>query len=736
MAERIRAFDWSGTPLGPLDGWPQSLRTAVDLMLAARQPVYVAWGVEVTSLYNDGYIPILGTKHPDALAKSYRELWAEIWDEYRPVVEATMAGEAHYFVDQPVMLVGRPGQPMSWFTFSWTPLRDEAGAVAGFFCVATETTGKVRAEAALRERNERALREREERYRTLFESIDGGFCILEMIFDGQDRPVDYRFVEANPAFERHTGLVGAIGRTARELVPDLESHWFEIYGKVALTGEPTRFVDHAQPMGRWFDVYAFRVGEPRDRQVALLFNDITERKGVEERLRESEERFRLMTSAVPQIVWITDADGRAEFFNRQWTLYTGEPYRPTSATDVAQSFVHPDDRLRTMAAFEDARRTGQVFQVEHRIRSAAGEYRWFLVRAEPYRDPRTGQILRWFGVSIDIHDRKLAEERLRESERRLEAVLNNATVGVILLDDGQRCSYMNAAAEELTGYTLAEAQGRVMHDVVHHTRPDGSPFPLAECPIDHAFPEDRKVQGEEIFVHKDGRFYPVAFTASPVHDEAARTIGTILEIRDIGAEKQAQERQQLLINELNHRVKNTLATVQSIASQTLRNAPDLQEAKDSLEGRLIALARAHDVLTRESWEGAELREIVAQTVAPYSSRGENRLHARGPEMRLPPRMALALAMALQELATNAVKYGALSNATGEIAINWSVDGSRSPAHLRLRWEESGGPPVQAPTRRGFGSRLIERSLSHDLGGEVRMTFAPTGLVCTVDAPLA
>ena len=181
-------------------------------------------------------------------------------------------------------------------------------------------------------------------------------------------------------------------------------------------------------------------------------------------------------------------------------------------------------------------------------------------------------------------------------------------------------------------------------------------------------------------------------------------------------------------------MKNTLTTVQSIASQSLRNAVTAADAKEAIEGRLFALSRAHDVLTREKWEGADLSEIVEQAVAPYSSRGEDRLHLKGPTVRLPPHTALSLAMVLQELATNAVKHGALSNTTGEIRIAWEVSRAEPP-HLRLRWQESGGPSVQAPSRKGFGSRLIERSLAGDLGGNVRLTFAPAGLVCTIDAPL-
>jgi two-component sensor histidine kinase len=189
----------------------------------------------------------------------------------------------------------------------------------------------------------------------------------------------------------------------------------------------------------------------------------------------------------------------------------------------------------------------------------------------------------------------------------------------------------------------------------------------------------------------------------------------------------------LLINELNHRVKNTLATVQSIASQSLRGSQTTEQARRAMEERLFALSRVHDVLTRESWEGAGLHDVVEQAMAPYRHERADRLHVEGPEVRLSPRMALAIAMALQELATNAVKYGALANETGAIAITWRL--LEEDTRLRLAWRETGGPPVRAPERRGFGTRLIERSLAQDLNGRVEISFAPDGIVCTVDAPL-
>jgi two-component sensor histidine kinase len=199
---------------------------------------------------------------------------------------------------------------------------------------------------------------------------------------------------------------------------------------------------------------------------------------------------------------------------------------------------------------------------------------------------------------------------------------------------------------------------------------------------------------------------------------------------------QREQRQELLVNELNHRVKNTLATVQSIVAQSLRNAPTAEEARASIESRLFALSRAHDVLTRENWEGAGLRNILEEALAPYCGEQVKRVHLSGPDVQLAPRMALSLAMAVQELATNAVKYGALSNGEGQIGISWTTDPETDPVRLQIRWQEIGGPPVHPPTRRGFGTRLLERSLSHEVDGKVEIEFRPTGVVCTIEVPLA
>jgi PAS domain S-box-containing protein len=274
MGALMRAHDWSNSPLGPPDAWPQSLRSVVGLLLNSRFPMFVAWGEELGFLYNDAYSEILGAKHPGALGARFQHIWAEIWPDISPLIDAALAGQATYRENLPLLMNRKGFDEQTWFTFSYSPVHDEQGKVAGMFCACHETTDAV-----------------------------------------------------------------------------------------------------------------------------------------------------------------------------------------------------------------------------------------------------------------------LAERQLSETSRRLDAILNNTREAVFLMDHRQYCVYANAAAEKLTGYRFEEMQGRPLHDVVHHKKPDGSPYPLEECPIDRAFPERAQMSGEELFVHKNGHFYPVAFTASPVLDDDGEPVGTVIEARDISTEK-------------------------------------------------------------------------------------------------------------------------------------------------------------------------------------------------------
>jgi two-component sensor histidine kinase len=198
----------------------------------------------------------------------------------------------------------------------------------------------------------------------------------------------------------------------------------------------------------------------------------------------------------------------------------------------------------------------------------------------------------------------------------------------------------------------------------------------------------------------------------------------------------AEAHRELLINELNHRVKNTLATVQSIAARTFCRSSGDSEAKRAFESRLIALSGPHNVLSEDKWQRADLREMVLRVLEPYTLQAHGRLRLAGPDLRLQPRSALTIAMVLHELAINAAKYGALSAAEGRIAIDWTLVGEGGARQLRLTWRETGGPPVGPPERKGFGSVLIERSVKQELDGTAELLFDPSGLTCTLQVPLA
>jgi two-component sensor histidine kinase len=262
---------------------------------------------------------------------------------------------------------------------------------------------------------------------------------------------------------------------------------------------------------------------------------------------------------------------------------------------------------------------------------------------------------------------------------------------------------------------------------------DGTPVSADKSPLRRAMMGERLEDEEYTFVFNDGTSRTLLTSATALRDEKGAVLGAVLVGLDITERKQGEDQRRLLVHELNHRVKNTLAIVQSIALQTMRGATSLVEVRHALTDRLVALAKAHDALTGENWEGAELNDIVAGAIAPLAD--TDRFHVEGPRVWLSPALSLSLALALHELATNASKYGALSTEQGSVNISWDVNGPRDAQRLTLRWRERGGVPVRPPTRQGFGTRLIERSFSADLGGSATIDFAPDGVTCVIEALL-
>jgi two-component sensor histidine kinase len=224
-------------------------------------------------------------------------------------------------------------------------------------------------------------------------------------------------------------------------------------------------------------------------------------------------------------------------------------------------------------------------------------------------------------------------------------------------------------------------------------------------------------------------------SAGPFLDSRGQTVGCIIALTDITLRKRAEEQHRILLAELNHRVKNNLAIVRSVAAQTISNSVSLDGFQKAFDGRLSALSVAHNILTQTGWQQADLTELIQQVLSPYLSPGQDRILADGLAVRVPPQFVLPLAIVFHELATNAAKYGALSVNEGYVRISWDTEIGREGPRVKLVWREAKGPRVSTPTREGFGSTLIRRTIAYELDGEARLDFRPEGLACTIDFPL-
>lgn len=421
---------------------------------------------------------------------------------------------------------------------------------------------------------------------------------------------DWRLIYANEAFLRHIGMDRAhvIGSSLWDLIPRARVGRLEqAYAHVTATGQTDSFLHESiHHPGNTMDVRVF----PLFDGVAVVLRDVTRRVSAERALATSEEHLRRALNGADMGHWRWEARSDRMFLSeRTLALFgLGPEHQGLERPRMRELALHADDIPRVKKAADDAHASQTQYEVEYRVQRD-GEWRWMRVMGGPH--VVDGQVVGMHGLVQDIHDRKLANQRLQ-----------------VEIDERER----------------------------------------------------------------------------------------------------AQQRQLLLIHELNHRVKNILAMVQSIATQTLSHADTPQDALQALDQRLLALAGAHDVLTRESWNGADLTDIVAGAVAPHEARPGLRVRARGAPVRLEPKAAVTLTLVLHELATNAVKYGALSTEDGWVSLEWTTSAAAGGLVLDLTWAEHGGPPVSPPTRKGFGARLIAHSLAAEQGS-AQLIYAPEGLCC-------
>ncbi len=296
---------------------------------------------------------------------------------------------------------------------------------------------------------------------------------------------------------------------------------------------------------------------------------------------------------------------------------------------------------------------------------------------------------------------------------------------------GNPIIFANDSFLSLTGYDRTEVLGKSFNFLVVNAA-DAD----AQARIKSEFETGSDCGVEVLYRRKDGSEFWAALFVSPVRDESGDIVQYFASLANLTKHKEEQTQSRMLIDELNHRVKNILATVQSIVWQALRTSSDPKLIRDSIETRLLALSRSHDLLTRENWKSAGLHDVVLTALEPFGVTGgrAERIVIKGANIRFPPPAALALGIAFNELATNAMKYGALSNEAGSILIEWKIERALDGDRLLLCWQERNGPPVMPPSRKGFGSSVIERGLAHELQGTTHLDYRPEGLVCTMNIP--
>lgn len=448
-----------------------------------------------------------------------------------------------------------------------------------------------------RKHAELALRESEAQYRTLFNSIDEGFCVLEKIGGVDGAPIDFRFIEVNPSFEKHAGTGDVVGKTIREIFPLEPEDWYTLHNQVVVSGEAVRHEHNFESAGRILELYEFPVNDAKKNRLAIIFQDITERK----------------TAAANGMKWTAIVDSS-------------------------------DDMIASMST--------------------------------------EGLFTSW-----------------------------------------------NPGAERMFGYMAEEVISKPSSMMLNPSQNSARP-----AVFERFEKGEPTVHLEVVRRRKNGTMFWISVTMSPLKDGDYKIIGASIIGRDITERRKAEAHREILVAELNHRVKNTLAVVSAIASQTLSGAVSITSAKESFAARLLALSRAHDLLLHGNWTGSDLASVIKATVDPHSDE-QDRFRIDGPFVPLQPSLAVTFSLAIHELCTNAAKYGALSVEGGVVEIIWQVRGDADSARLQLTWTESGGPPVEIPTRTGFGSRLIQKALAMELAGDVTVLYKPTGVVCKIDAPL-
>ncbi|WP_185829255.1 sensor histidine kinase [Sphingomonas ginkgonis] len=394
-------------------------------------------------------------------------------------------------------------------------------------------------------------------------------------------------------------------------------------------------------------------------------------------------------------------------------------------------YIHPDDQPRVRAAIDEAIRSKRMFELEHRVRRADGSWGWTVSRAVPILDA-AGEIKEWFGAARDVTARKEAEATLREGEQRFRMLLEGIPQLVWRAVDRGRWSWASPQWIEFTGQAEQDSHGWGWLDMVH---PDDRE--IARAAWDRAISIGSFNVEYRLRMIADGRYRWFATRATPVRNEAGEVVEWLGTSTDVDDLRQLQKQQQILLGELQHRVRNSLAVIRSIARRTAETSDSVEQLSMHLDGRLNTFSRIQSAVTSDPTRGLDLQTIVIdELMAHVAWDGEHSL-VQGPAIRLQSKAAETLALAFHELASNAVEHGALSVPQGMVRVSWRVQaGHGGQDRLIIIWDEDRpGPPLPSPSHRGFGTDLLESTLAYELDADTSIEFRRGGLLCTITLPL-
>ncbi len=535
MGALTRAHDWSASPLGEPGTWPQSLRTAVRIVLNTSHPMFIWWGPELIQFYNDAYRQTMGPeRHPSALGQRGRECWAEIWPVIGPQIEQVMSGGGATWHEKQLVPVTRYGKlEQVYWTYSYSPI-DEDDGIGGVLVVCQDVTRDVVAAEALREREAELARVQQ------IGRIGGLKVDLRTGFRNSRSP-EYLLIHGLPpdaANETHEQWVQRVHPDDREAAE--KKFRAAIAGDVREYSVQYRIIRPSDGEVRWISVKSTieRDGNGKATRLVGAHSDVTEQVVADQALRQSEAEFRTLAEALPHHVWTATPDGSLNWFNPRVYEYAG-----TGELDGEKwgKIVHPDDIPGTLAAWTGAIAGGNPYEIEFRLRRADGDFRWFLARAVPARDEH-GQIIRWIGTNTDVHDQKLiagqlAElnatlaQRVEDKTRERDRIWNVSQDLMIVADRNGVWRTVNPAWTRTLGWSEAELLNRTS-EWLEHPDDDGT----TRAKFKMLGERETTVRFESRFRHKDGSYRWLWWTGVSDKDHNYAVA------RDVTADKVAAER--------------------------------------------------------------------------------------------------------------------------------------------------------------------------------------------------